>query len=83
MIDIKVYNAEQIGDCFTVITTSKAKIMIETGEIMDRYAYLEPFYQVFSVETKLSREQPTKIRELKKMVEEFELASELMKEYTK
>ena len=31
MIDIKVYNAEQIGGCFTVITTSKAKIMIDYG----------------------------------------------------
>ena len=31
LIDIKVYNAEQIGGCFTVITTSKAKIMIDYG----------------------------------------------------
>lgn len=31
MIDIKVYNAEQIGGCFTVITTSSAKIMIDYG----------------------------------------------------
>lgn len=31
MIDIKVYNAEQIGGCFTVITTGKAKIMIDYG----------------------------------------------------
>ena len=31
MIDIKVYNAEQIGGCFTVITTAKAKIMIDYG----------------------------------------------------
>lgn len=31
MVDIKVYNAEQIGGCFTVITTSKAKIMIDYG----------------------------------------------------
>lgn len=31
MIDIKVYNARQIGGCFTVITTSKAKIMIDYG----------------------------------------------------
>ncbi len=31
LTDIKVYNAEQIGGCFTVITTSKAKIMIDYG----------------------------------------------------
>ncbi len=31
MIDIKVYNAEQIGGCFTVITTDSAKIMIDYG----------------------------------------------------
>lgn len=31
MIDIKVYNAEQIGGCFTVITTNHAKIMIDYG----------------------------------------------------
>jgi len=31
LIDIKVYNAEQIGGCFTVITTGKAKIMIDYG----------------------------------------------------
>lgn len=31
MIGIKVYNARQIGGCFTVITTSKAKIMIDYG----------------------------------------------------
>jgi len=31
LIDIKIYNAEQIGGCFTVITTSKAKIMIDYG----------------------------------------------------
>lgn len=30
-MDIKVYNAEQIGGCFTVITTNKAKIMIDYG----------------------------------------------------
>jgi ribonuclease J len=31
MIDIKVFNADQIGGCFTVITTAKAKIMIDYG----------------------------------------------------
>lgn len=31
MINIKIYNAEQIGGCFTVITTSNAKIMIDYG----------------------------------------------------
>lgn len=31
LIDIKVYNAAQIGGCFTVITTSKAKIMVDYG----------------------------------------------------
>lgn len=34
MIDIKVYNAAQIGGCFTVITTSKAKIMIDYGQAL-------------------------------------------------
>ena len=34
LIDIKVYNAEQIGGCFTVITTSKAKIMIDYGQAL-------------------------------------------------
>lgn len=34
MIDIKVYNAEQIGGCFTVVTTSKAKIMIDYGQAL-------------------------------------------------
>lgn len=34
MIDIKIYNAEQIGGCFTVITTSKAKIMIDYGQAL-------------------------------------------------
>ena len=33
-MDIKVYNAEQIGGCFTVITTSKAKIMIDYGQAL-------------------------------------------------
>ena len=27
MINIKVYNAEQIGGCFTIITTDKTKII--------------------------------------------------------
>ena len=31
MIDIKIYNAQQIGGCFTVIKTSKSKIMIDYG----------------------------------------------------
>ena len=31
MVDIKVYNAKQIGGCYTVITTSQAKIMIDYG----------------------------------------------------
>jgi len=30
-MDIKVYNANQIGGCFTVITTDRAKIMIDYG----------------------------------------------------
>lgn len=34
MVDIKVYNAGQIGGCFTVITTSKAKIMIDYGQAL-------------------------------------------------
>lgn len=34
LIDIKVYNAEQIGGCFTVVTTSKAKIMIDYGQAL-------------------------------------------------
>lgn len=34
LIDIKVYNAEQIGGCFTVITTGKAKIMIDYGQAL-------------------------------------------------
>lgn len=30
-MDVKIYNANQIGGCFTVITTSTAKIMIDYG----------------------------------------------------
>ena len=30
-MDIKVYNANQIGGCYTVITTDRAKIMIDYG----------------------------------------------------
>lgn len=31
LINIKIYNAKQIGGCFTVITTNTAKIMIDYG----------------------------------------------------
>lgn len=34
VVDIKVYNAQQIGGCFTVITTSQARIMIDYGQIL-------------------------------------------------
>lgn len=34
MLDIKIYNAKQIGGCFTVIQSEQAKIMIDYGQIL-------------------------------------------------
>ena len=54
--------------------------LIDRGEITDRYAYLEPFLGVFSVDTKSERQKSGKIEQLRKMVEEYEQGAELVKE---
>ena len=54
--------------------------LIDNGEIVDRYAYLEPFLNVFSVDTKSERQKHNKINQLRKMVEEYEQGAELVRE---
>ena len=54
--------------------------LIELGEISERYEYLEPFYQVFRVDTVQQRQKNNKIAQLKMLVEEYEQGAELVKE---
>lgn len=56
-------------------------MLVEKGEIAGKYEYLEPFYQVFHVDTKVQRQKNSKISQLKKMVEEYEQGAELVKEF--
>lgn len=69
-----------ISDASQRILTSIIEL-IDAGEIAGRYEYLVPFYQLVSVDTKSLQQKPAQIHQLKKMVEEFEQASGLMKEY--
>ncbi|MBR4027048.1 MAG: hypothetical protein IKJ01_05760 [Lachnospiraceae bacterium] len=54
----------------------------DTGEIIGNYEYLEPFYDVFRVDTNQQRTKNRKIAQLKQMVEEYEQGDELVQEVT-
>lgn len=56
--------------------------LVDTGEIVGNYDYLEPFYSVFSVDTKQQRQKNGKLDALKNMVEEYEKGSQLVREVT-
>lgn len=55
--------------------------LIDMGEIGGIYEYLEPFYQVVQIDTKVQRQKNNKIEQLKKLVEEYEQGAELMREF--
>lgn len=55
--------------------------LIDRGEIRT-YEYLEPFYDVFNVDTKSQKQKNSKISQLRKMVEEYEQGAELVREFT-
>ncbi len=56
--------------------------LLDTGELVGNYEYLEPFYHVFNVDTKSERQKHGKISQLRKMVEEYEQGAELVREFT-
>ena len=55
--------------------------LLENGEIKERYDYLLPFYDVVSVDTGGQREKNEKLEGLKKLVKEYEQASDMVKEF--
>jgi len=56
--------------------------LIDRGEIVGKYEYLEPFYQVVHVDTKTVQQKDSKLNQLKRMVEEYEKGAELVREFT-
>ncbi len=48
--------------------------LIERGEIIDRYDYLIPFYDMFNMDIKKEQDKSSKFEELKKLVKDYEEA---------
>ena len=55
--------------------------LIDNGDIAGNYEYLEPFYNVFNVDTASKRQKDAKLSQLREMVEEYEQAAALVREF--
>lgn len=55
--------------------------LIDNGDIAGNYEYLEPFYNVFNVDIASNRQKDAKLSQLREMVEEYEQAAALVREF--
>jgi len=81
MMNLRPVRAIDILEASQTILTVVIRL-VDRGELIQKYGYLEPFYGVFNVDIKTERQKNDKLSQLKKMVEEYEQGIALVREVT-